>query len=1152
MVHPFARSIIQELNLSHIEYTLLVPSAYVLNEYYDTDNNPLKELCYSNEEFLKSHIIKSSVPLSSTITPISKETSVIYNTINGKQVLIKNRMIYTGKGFRRSLKLRITGISYFNSFCDYLPKGAKFMLIYIESSLIGGVPRSKPIPRQLTPVPTPPTSGSSSSSQGTIRRSKSPNIDSITFETLLRNFPLLSKAVSNKFYRLFHHNNKQYRILRTNERKKLSEIKSEFHKITEEAYTIISDSIHIDNPDSETTYNLINHIISIFPGIDLNRLVYEYVELNLYDVLWGQLIFQFNQQNDDYDKDAVKVLTPERFEKLSCLSLNQLDLPIDKPWEMNDLYKRISLAIEQFKKLSDSVTSTNKIKIIFETVKILTEGSILINADTLIGLLIMVIIHSKVDNLEAHLYYIKNFNPSDRDGHFNYIMSNLDAVLYHLQSDESSGLFEHSSKNYELWHAIYTKDVEQVGKIVDSIEYSDELPEQHFLKSKNINGESCLTFAIRSNSIEIFDILINTNPAWLTIDSLLFDINVLTNQNLLMYALIEECDPEIMDIMVSIILENCTLEEQLSYFNYQDNLGRSVGHYLFHNYKLIDTIGHLIDWELKDNSYRSPLFNLCRCYDHAEYVNLVTTAFNCVYEKYGRNKLNFDNHVDKSGNTLLHVILKGIAETKLLSSDFELLDINQINLKNLTPLMVYVKYNRLENLQQLLSDERLRFLYEDSKNHYNVFDYLSFSAIKSSTSESFKKIEACIFQYYLQTCFPNDNKYNLLGMNGKYDSNNKDWLVFLKNNDGYSNYKSITSIRKLLFLTKLKSPLSTFPDQDLFWSNFNLNVPTTTMFNKFRINRLIDNLNVLFTSLVYQDNIDRKYFYKSFLTVESKQDSILEQKQKIIDSIERKKNSISEVKFSRNKIEEIEYFLQFSTNDLVNYRRIMDKLIKLISIGDVKIADVTKVTDNALNLFVSDTINCEEHSSWTNLFDRILWIYTVCQELMKNIDRILLEIKAWKDLYHAICVINSELRKLEQSHTVAVNNESTETNGTTSRRNSASTLELTDTIPENIQQEEESFFTVTFGETKKARYRKLLLSKSDKVKQIMKVNIEIKYSYEIIAFEISNFMKFKTEFLRFSIGQFVIGEAIRLKHFNVELAKVLTRLNNLILEGSRR
>ena len=175
-----------------------------------------------------------------------------------------------------------------------------------------------------------------------------------------------------------------------------------------------------------------------------------------------------------------------------------------------------------------------KTQVVYSTFRILTQrknGNIdpVINADTLIGLLIMVMIHSKIENIEAHIYYIKHFNSIDNtnDGQFNYIMSNLDAVLFHFSKKESGYLdLIENSKNYEIWNAIKNNDLEKVESIIELVnnEYPEtELPENHFLKSKNINGESCLMFAIKTKRYEIYDCLINLNPNWIPIDSILFE-----------------------------------------------------------------------------------------------------------------------------------------------------------------------------------------------------------------------------------------------------------------------------------------------------------------------------------------------------------------------------------------------------------------------------------------------------------------------------------------------------------------------------------------------------------------------------------------------------------------------------------------------------
>lgn len=1165
---PF-KSIIDELKSNHTRYTILVPPANVLHEYYDptTENSNsktlLRELCYNNEDFIKSHIISTAAAVSSTITPISKEQLVIYNTLNNKQVLIKNRMIYTGKGFRRSLKLKIASILYFSSFCDYFPKGSKFMVIYIENTLFGGIPPRK----QLPPLPITQESNIT----------KTNSLDSITFEKLLRSFPLLSKAVSDKFYRLFHHNNYQFRGLRYNHRKKLTNIKLEFLKILEEAFKIILDSVNVENPNSEQTYNLINHIIGMYPGIDLNKLVHEYVELNLYDVLWAQLIFQFNCPNDDkeeYDPEAMKILTSEMYEKLSCLSLNQLDLPVDKPWQMNELHERVSLAVQEFEKLADSsITNLNgKTGVINNTLQILAQGkhylnkkfknnnSLVISADTLIGLLIMVVVHSKIDNLEAHIYYIKHFNSTDHsnDGQFNYTMSNLEAVLFHFSQKEYGyvDLIENSKKNYDLWNAIKNQDLESVQSIVDSItkEYPDtELPENHFLKSKNINGESCLLFAIKAKNLEVYNLLINLNASWISIDDILFEKNVTSNQNLLMCALIEESNYEIMDDLVDIILDNATPEEQYMYFNQTDLSGRSVGHYLFHNYKLIAKIGHLIDWELKDNNFHTPLFSLCRCYDHAEYIDIIAAGFDCVYQKYGEDGIDFDRHVDKSGNTLLHVLLKGIPETRILSNKQNLINVNQLNLRCLSPLMLYVKYNRLENLKYLLEDSRLDFLAEDFKNHYNVFDYLSFLALKSIRTEKFQQMEKMIFEFCLQNYFPKQNDENVVALNGKYDVNRKDWLIFFKNGDGFCNYKSIHGIRQILYLTKLKHPLSSFPEEDSLWKNFSIGASTTPMFSKFRINNLIESFNKLFQSLVYLQSIDRGKFYKSFLSEYSKEVLILEQKQKISESIQLEKQQLGDVTFKLNQIQEIEFFLEYSLNDLKKYTTLFNKLAKLVCIGDIKQVDNNNVLDMLIirlddstifsDAYIPPEVN-DQRGNFGELRDYIYWIQMFGDEVSKNINKLVLDIKSWKEIYYAICHINLELRQIEPQHQSGDSPANGHSNGGesyTSRSNSSLSIPQ---IPEEELEEDQGFLSNFVGTSKKTKYKKLIVDKSEAVKNIMKLNTEIKWAHEIIASEISNFLKFRTEFLRFGIKRYINEEVKNLKQRNVELSKVLYNIKH--------
>ncbi|KAI5953947.1 hypothetical protein CANMA_004786 [Candida margitis] len=1177
---PFKRTI-EELSNKHNQYTILLPPAYILNEFHDpaTDESStkvlLKDLCYNNEDFIKSHVIRTGAPVSSTVTPISKEQSVIYNTMSGKQILIKNQMIYTGKGFKRSLKLKITSVSYFKSFCDYFPKGSQFMVIHIESSLIGGSPPFKPLPD----LPLAPPS---SSSDGTTSRAES--VDNVTFEKLLRNFPLLSKVVGDKFYRLFHHNNRQFHQLRTRTRKKLSDIKIEFTKMQDEAYKIISDSVKIENPNSEQTYNLLNHVISTYPGLDLNKLVHEYVELNLYDLMWSQLVFQFNCPNDnkeDYDQEAIKHLTASEYEKLSCLSLNQLDLPVTKPWLINELHQRIYLAIQEFKKLADSsvVTSTMKTNIIYKTIEILSsskEGSdLVIDADTLIGLLVMTVVHAKIDNIEAHIYYVKNFNAIDRtdDGQFNYILSNLDAVICHLSEKEHSleSLAVSSKQNYDLWSGILEQDVSKVEIIIEQTNenYQDqELPPNHCLLSKNINGEGALDFAIKAKTFEIYNLIMNSCISWFTIDFILFDQNVITNQNLLMTALIEETDGQILDDLSDIIIENTTIDEQIAYFNSPDITGRTVGHYLFHSHHLISKIGNLIDWELKDNNSHTPLFSLCRCYDHPNYLELLKVGFEVVYDKYNKRGIDFDKHMDKSGNSLLHVILMGIPQTQILSREDNLVNVNLTNAKNLTPLMLYVKYSRLENLRDILKDDRLDFLFEDRKSFYNVFDYLSFVSTKSSSSKEYKQIEKLIVDHYFAHFFPYHRPEKLAACNGKFDSNLKEWVINLKSQEYKCKLQSLKSIKQVLYVEKLQRPMSIFPDSDIIWRNHAMNVSTSPMFQKLRINKLLAKLNVMYQSMMFLNDVNPEQLFTSFLSDISHNLSILEQKQVISAVIESQKQDLGQVKLRFSNIQEMEFFLDFSLQDVKRHGSLFHKFSKLVCIGEQKQLDLRNVEDLTISRvneqsFFSKLFNIPEYHHQRGSFDflaqYVVWIDMIGDELLKHFRKINQDVELWKKLYHEICNINSELRSMEPKSQTNVPNglshegareqgEEEEEDGHDGLRRTGTNSSLfstsTHTHADSIPDESEGLNLFGLGSSKRNRYKRLVVSKADLVKQIMKLNIDLKWEYEIMATQISNFLTFRTQFLKFGLSIYVREEIRCLKQRQLEWRKILYRVKH--------
>ncbi|GEQ66979.1 hypothetical protein JCM33374_g642 [Metschnikowia sp. JCM 33374] len=95
--------------------------------------------------------------------------------------------------------------------------------------------------------------------------------------------------------------------------------------------------------------------------------------------------------------------------------------------------------------------------------------------------------------------------------------------------------------------------------------------------------------------------------------------------------------------------------------------------------------------------------------------------------------------------------------------------------------------------------------------------------------------------------------------------------------------------------------------------------------------------------------------------------------------------------------------------------------------------------------------------------------------------------------------------------------------------------------------EEESFFS-NFGliDNKKSRYKKLVLAKSEEVKRLMDLNVDIKLDHEALAGEISQFLEYRSGALQFGFKQFTRKSLLSLRTRHYELSKILcdTRSSN--------
>lgn len=1200
------KSAIRELGRLHNDYAILVPPAHILQECYDLSSLKLSELCSTSEDFIKSHIIKTSTPLSVSSAPVTKVQLVLYSTMNGKQVLIKNGAVFTGRGSQKSMKLQILSINYFVSFCDYFPTGSRFLLIYIEDLLFGHQllhPRldsSKP--------PNPSISTLKTESQ-------------ITFEELLRNFPVLSLAMADKFYILFHHNNRQFQKLRSRQKMPLKELRAEFGALVDEAFSIIQKCVNSDTADGDRTYNLLTSIALEHKSVDLNTIVHEYVELNIYDKLWLQLVFQYQHYEPEDvvaedDEKPETILTPSLYRDLSCLSLNQLDVPVHEPWNLNVFYKRVSDAIDQFSQLANSTVSNqrNKVLLIRDTVRILTTGSIredtssrdiIVDADTLIGLLIMVVVHSKVPNLEAHLYYVKHFGASNsshndapstqnESGYLNYILSNIDAVIYHLSSSEKSGstghlleMIEFSAQNYEFWYLIQKERIDSLEKVLEDTarKYgSADLPSSHFLRSKNIHGESFFAFAIRSKNAAIFKLLLDNTEPWILLEDILFDKNTTTKQNLIMIALQEEAHEIIQDLL-DVLFANASHEELSLYLNSTDDNGRTVGHYLSHDLDALERVGRLIKWDLKDDNGITPLFSLCRCYDHPHYDKLIKKAFDAVYDQ-AKEPFLFENHIDKKGNTLLHVLAKSIPESQLLSK--ALIDINRPNSKFFFPAAVYVRYSRLENLQCLLADNRFIFDWEDPKNFYNLLDYCSFSAGKESNNinGAFKEIQHAVFREYFNENYPANNDINAGVLNARYDKATDDWIVNIvvrkidsENRTRYfTKYVPMDTMRQFLQIQKLSVPLGFEVDGEDFWVNFPRGQCVLPICSKFRVNRVMEKLSSYFLSMNFTSSESKTLFMHNFSRCCQDNTLTLQMIKEVSQNQEAEVNSVSNTALSPQDIQEIQYFISFSCEELGRFQKTVRRLNKLISIGGIKQSDLRYVTERflgSLPILQGEGAPVEGRqldSTYHILQAHIQRLESGARELFASCEKVTAKLDHWKRLYNKVMDINSDLRRFESQihgrgdpggeHAYGENGEnhggqhygedanySADHSGArradgTERRGGGAPKP-----PAEPESTASSFFSFGFIETKNSRYKKLVYGKSEAVEELMALNGRIRVDHEAIAAAISQFLAFRSGLMAFAVKQFVRGNLKTLRHQHYEMRRTLAHLRGAQVYG---
>lgn len=216
-------------------------------------------------------------------------------------------------------------------------------------------------------------------------------------------------------------------------------------------------------------------------------------------------------------------------------------------------------------------------------------------------------------------------------------------------------------------------------------------------------GESIPMMAIQNERPESLKYLLSLHDYY-PIEGILQDDN--NEGTTLLSAAVQLGHTELIDIVLDFIYQAESELVVIEYLAKQDIRGRSVAHYLFNAPALIPRVGRLLPWRQKDRNGQTPLFALCRSYDHGNYREMVEAGLIAATSYQGDGQpLHLDDHVDSKGNTLLHIVNDPqIAMRILLHCDS---DVNATNDKKFTALMVASKYGRLEMVRALFGDPRV-------------------------------------------------------------------------------------------------------------------------------------------------------------------------------------------------------------------------------------------------------------------------------------------------------------------------------------------------------------------------------------------------------------------------------------------------------------
>ena len=216
-------------------------------------------------------------------------------------------------------------------------------------------------------------------------------------------------------------------------------------------------------------------------------------------------------------------------------------------------------------------------------------------------------------------------------------------------------------------------------------------------------GNSARMMAVEHSQISVLQYMLHRLDLF-PVESFLADCN--DEGTTVLSAALQVGDHRMIILLVDFLFDHVRDESLITtYLAQQDVRGRTMAHYLFNGQFLIPKLEPFLSWRVRDKNGQTPLFALCRSYDHEDYGNMVDRAITSATRSQNDGQgLNLDYHMDSKMNCLLHIVNKPHIIRRLLSHCDS--DPNAKNEKCLTPLMVASKFARIDSVRVLFADER--------------------------------------------------------------------------------------------------------------------------------------------------------------------------------------------------------------------------------------------------------------------------------------------------------------------------------------------------------------------------------------------------------------------------------------------------------------